>query len=379
MSRLAVLGNKLYTGDAQYDFVGRRRRWYAISGLIVLVCALSLGFQQLKFGVEFTGGSVFQVQSATGSVDQARTVVAEAGVEGAVVTELNDNRFRIQTEALSVPERNEVASSLSTSFDVPVEQIDVQFVGPSWGAEITQKAVTGLVLFLILVVVFLTIYFNLKMAMAALVALAHDVIITIGVYSLLGIEVTPATVIGVLTILGYSLYDTVVVFDKVRENTVGIAGSSRMTYSEAANLALNQTLVRSINTSIVALLPVLAILIGAVGFLGAGTLEELGLALFVGIAAGTYSSILIATPLLAALKEREPAMQALAKRVEQRRSGIASGRKAAKKSATGAIDTLEADAEGSTAEATGSVAPKAGAPGVRKQPQRKNRSGGKRR
>ena len=379
MSRLAVLGNKLYTGDVQYDFVGRRRRWYAISGLIVLVCGLSLGFQQLKFGVEFTGGTVFQVQSATGSVDLARTVVAEVGIEGAVVTELNDNRFRIQTEALSVPQRNDAASSLSTSFDVPVEQVDVQFVGPSWGAEITEKAVTGLVLFLILVVVFLTIYFNLKMAMAALVALAHDVIITIGVYSLLGIEVTPATVIGVLTILGYSLYDTVVVFDKVRENTVGIAGSSRMTYSEAANLALNQTLVRSINTSIVALLPVLAILIGAVGFLGAGTLEELGLALFVGIAAGTYSSILIATPLLAALKEREPAMQALAKRVAQRRSGVASGRKAAKKSATGAIDTLEDGSEDSTAEATGYVAPKAGAPGVRKQPQRKNRSGGKRR
>jgi len=381
MSRIGELGNKLYRGEVQYDFVGRRRRFYAVSGLILVVCVASLVFQGLKFGVEFTGGSVFQVQSATGTVDNARQAVSDAGVSGAVVTEINDNRFRIQTEDLSVTQRAEVVSSLSTTFDVPADQIDVQFIGPSWGSEITKKAVTGLLLFLVLVLLFLTIYFDFKMAIGALVALVHDVVITVGVYSLLGIEVTPATVIGVLTILGYSLYDTVVVFDKVRENTVGLVGGSRMTYSEASNLAVNQTLVRSINTSIVALLPVIAILIGAVGLLGAGTLEELGVALFVGIAAGTYSSIFIATPILADLKEREPAMQALAKRVEQRRSGAASGRRGSAKKAAVAPSGVEGEGETEVAQAASSSSSKSqpAVGGPRKQPPRKNRSGGKRR
>ncbi|MEI7648043.1 MAG: protein translocase subunit SecF, partial [Actinomycetes bacterium] len=308
MSRIGDLGNNLYRGQVQFDFIARRRRWYAISGLLVIICGLSLAFKGLNFGVEFTGGTVFSVQSADGSVDQVRKTVEGAGVKGAVVQRVNSDKYRIQTEALTETERNNVAAKLAKSLNVKEDVVGVQFVGPSWGSEITKKAVTGLLIFLVLVVIFLTIYFEFKMAMAALVALVHDVLLTIGVYSILGIEVTPATVIGVLTILGYSLYDTVVVFDKVRENTAGLVGSGRMTYSQAANLAVNQTLVRSINTSLVALLPVLAILIGAVGLLGAGTLQELGVALFVGIAAGTYSSIFIATPILADLKEREPEM-----------------------------------------------------------------------
>lgn len=297
MSRIGDLGNNLYRGQVQFDFIARRRRWYAISGLLVIICGLSLAVKGLNFGVEFTGGTVFTVQATDGTVDQVRTTVNGAGAKEAVVQRVNNDRFRIQTEALTEAERNKVASALAKSLDVKEDTVGVQFVGPSWGSEITKKAVTGLLIFLVLVVIFLTIYFEFKMAMAALVALVHDVLLTIGVYSILGIEVTPATVIGILTILGYSLYDTVVVFDKVRENTAGIVGSGRMTYSQAANLAVNQTLVRSINTSLVALLPVLAILIGAVGLLGAGTLQELGVALFVGIAAGTYSSIFIATPI----------------------------------------------------------------------------------
>jgi len=178
----------------------------------------------------------------------------------------------------------------------------------------------GVDVFLLLVILFLTIYFEIRMASAAIVALLHDLLITIGVYAITGFEVTPATVIGVLTILGYSLYDTVVVFDKVKENTRGILAQSRLNYREAANLALNQTLVRSINTSIVALLPVAAILIVGVGILQAGTLKDLALALFVGIAAGTYSSIFIATPFLVQLKERQPEIQALMRRVHARRS-----------------------------------------------------------
>jgi len=194
-------------------------------------------------------------------------------------------------------------------------------VGPSWGGEITKKALLALVVFIIAVTLFMSIYFEWRMAMAALVALLHDLVITIGIYALVGFEVTPATVIGVLTILGYSLYDTVVVFDKIKENTKGIAAQSRETFSDAANRALNQTLVRSINTSIVALLPVAAILFVGVFILGAGTLQDLALALFVGTVAGTYSSIFIATPFLCQIKEMQPSMQALAKRVTARRSG----------------------------------------------------------
>ncbi len=367
MSRIGDLGNNLYRGQVQFDFIARRRRWYAISGLLVIICGLSLAFKGLNFGVEFTGGTVFSVQSADGSVDQVRKTVEGAGVKGAVVQRVNSDKYRIQTEALTETERNNVAAKLAKSLNVKEDVVGVQFVGPSWGSEITKKAVTGLLIFLVLVVIFLTIYFEFKMAMAALVALVHDVLLTIGVYSILGIEVTPATVIGVLTILGYSLYDTVVVFDKVRENTAGLVGSGRMTYSQAANLAVNQTLVRSINTSLVALLPVLAILIGAVGLLGAGTLQELGVALFVGIAAGTYSSIFIATPILADLKEREPEMKSLARRVEQRQSG---GGKSSKK-ASAAASTDEA------VEVTASAGVSSTSPAKRQQPSKKSK--GKRR
>lgn len=367
MSRIGDLGNKLYRGQVQFDFIARRRRWYAISGLVVILCGLSLAVKGLNFGVEFTGGTVFSVQSADGSVEQVRKTVSDAGIKGAVVQKVNNDSFRIQTEALSETERNDVAAKLAKSLQVKEDVIGIQFVGPSWGSEITQKAVTGLLIFLVLVAVFLTIYFEFKMAIAALVALVHDVLLTIGVYSILGIEVTPATVIGILTILGYSLYDTVVVFDKVRENTAGLVGNARMTYSQAANLAVNQTLVRSINTSVVALLPVLAILVGAVGLLGAGTLEELGVALFVGIAAGTYSSIFIATPILADLKEREPAMKSLARRVEQRQSG---GTKSSKKAsvATSADEAVEVTASAGVSSTS---------PAKRQQPSKKNK--GKRR
>lgn len=374
MSRLGVFANRLYKGEASYDFVGKRRRWYAISGVLLVVCIAFLVGPGLKLGVEFTGGTIFQVDAPAGSVEVARQTVTGAGAEKAVVTETSNGRVRIQTEALDTQERVEVSTALAEAFDVPVDEVDVQFVGPSWGEEITKKAVYGLLIFMVLVVIFLTIYFEWKMALAALVALVHDVLLTVGVYAILGIEVTPATVVGVLTILGYSLYDTVVVFDKVRENTAGIAGGSRLTYSEAANLAVNQTLIRSINTSIVALLPVLAILIGAVAILGATTLTELGLALFVGMAAGTYSSIFIATPFLASLKEREPQMQALARRVEQRRSGA----KTKAKAGAGSSNPEPAlDENGEAVVTAGAASSKPAGP--RNQPARKKRQGGKRR
>ena len=214
-----------------------------------------------------------------------------------------------------------VVDALATTCQTTPGEVKIQLVGSTWGGEITKKALTGLAVFLLAVTLFLTIYFEWRMAVAAIIALIHDVVITIGIYALVGFEVTPATVIGILTILGFSLYDTVVVFDKVKENTRGILGQSKMTYSDAANLAVNQTIVRSLNTSIVALIPVAAILFVGAGLLGAGTLKDLALALFIGTAAGTYSSIFVATPFLCQMKEREPAMKALAARVAARKAG----------------------------------------------------------
>jgi preprotein translocase subunit SecF len=253
-------------------------------------------------------------------VSAARDAVELAGVTGETkVQQLGESTIRVQTPELDSRQVLNVKGNLVTACKVSENDVSSTVIGPSWGKDISQKALRGLVLFLVLVAIYLAIAFEWKMAAAALVALIHDVVITVGIYALAGFEVTPATVIGLLTILGYSLYDTVVVFDKVRENTAGLQGGSRMTYSQAANLAVNQTLVRSINTSVIALLPVAAILFVGAGVLGAGTLKDLSLALFVGIAAGAYSSIFIATPLLADLKEREPAMKALAKRVQAKR------------------------------------------------------------
>ncbi len=312
------VGNRLYTGETSIDFVGRRKLWYFISFIIIAVAAFGLFGRGLNLGIEFKGGAKFNVPSLT-SVEDARNIVKNAGVETSVIIAVGNERLEIQTPPLDETEIETFISKIATDFKVEPGLITTQSVGPSWGADITRQALIGLGVFVLLVILFLTVYFELRMAAAAIVALLHDLLITIGVYAITGFEVTPATVIGVLTILGYSLYDTVVVFDKVKENTKGIMAQSRLNYRESSNLALNQTLIRSINTSIVALLPVAAILIVGVGILQAGTLKDLALALFVGIAAGTYSSIFIATPILVQLKERQPEIQALARRVHARR------------------------------------------------------------
>jgi preprotein translocase subunit SecF len=320
MSRLGDIGHRLYTGEVSYDFVGHRRRWYTLSAVLLLVSVLALAVRGLNLGIDFKGGNVVTVPTATGTLQQARDAAASAGATQVEVTELraeSGRSLQIETEALPANGSQKLADAVAQKFDVSADQITAQQISPAWGGEITKKALTGLAVFLVLIVLFLSFYFEWRMAIAAVLALLHDLVITVGIYALVGFTVTPATVIGVLTILGYSLYDTVVVFDKVRENTRGLAGTNRMTYSQAANLAVNQTLVRSINTSVIALLPVASILVVGTA-LGAGPLEDLSLALFVGIATGTYSSIFIATPLACQLKEREPAMQALAKRVAAR-------------------------------------------------------------
>src|SRR5579859_6881823 len=334
MSRLGQIGGRLYRGEVSYDFVGRKRRWYAISGAILLISITALFVRGLDFSVDFKGGAVFQFPaSASQTVTEVQGAVTHAGVSGAVVQSLNGlhgKSWQVQTKSLTSAQTLQVESSLESQLGVSGSKISTTFVGPSWGSTITSKAIQALISFLIVIVLYLSIAFEWKMAVAAFVALIHDLVIATGVYALTGFQVSPATVIGLLTILGYSLYDTVVVFDKVRENTAGLLGGARSTYSEAANLALNQTLVRSINTSLIALLPVAAILFVGGGLLGAGELKDLSLVLLVGMLSGTYSSIFIATPVLADLKEREPQYKALAKRVSVRAAG---GRAAAKRAA----------------------------------------------
>lgn len=320
MSRLSQLGSDLYDGKVSVDFVGRRKLWYIVSGIILIVAIGALGLRGLNLGIEFRGGAEFAVPKATCSVEQARTTVDGLVPGQAIVTATGNGTLRIQTESLTNEEAKPVVEALAKDCGVAAGDIKLQIVGPTWGGEISKKALQGLIVFLILVSIFLSIYFEWRMAVAALVALAHDLVITIGIYALTGLEVTPATVIGILTILGYSLYDTVVVFDKVKENTRGITAQSRLTYSDAANLAVNQTLVRSINTTLVALLPIVAIIVVGAGFLGAGTLLDLSVALGIGMAAGAYSSIFIATPFLAQLKERDKDMKSLAARVRARKA-----------------------------------------------------------
>jgi preprotein translocase subunit SecF len=324
----AQWGNDLYTGKRSYDIVGHRRRWYTISGLLVLAAIVLLFAPGLNPGIEFRGGSEFVVsgladRSQQTAIDAVATIDTQ---EVARVSTMGSDSLRVQTRELSNDQVEQVSQALQKAFSVDSTQVTSTFIGPTWGADVSKKAVTGLVVFLVLVSAVMTLYFrNWRMAVAALVALFHDIAITAGVYAAVGWEVTPATVIGFLTILGYSIYDTVVVFDKVRENTEGVIHQSRYTYSEKANLAVNQTLVRSINTSVVALLPVAAILFIGAFVLGAGTLRDIALALFVGMLVGAYSSIFLATPLEVTLREREPEISALRARVLAGRATAASG------------------------------------------------------
>ena len=336
MSALGGIGGRLYRGEVSVDFVGRRRLWYSISGAILAISAVGLLVFGLNFSVDFKGGSLFKFPTGTESISQVRrTVSAAGGGSDAIIQQVTDiangkSDWNVQTHPLSAAQQTGVSDAIARAFHVTQSQISTTFVGQSWGSQISLKALEALIAFLIVIVFYLSIMFEWKMAAAALVALMHDIIITVGVYALLRFQVSPASVIGLLTILGYSLYDTVVVFDKVRENTAGLLASGRATYSQAANQALNQTLVRSINTSVIALLPVAAILFIGAGLLGAGELKDLALVLFVGMLSGTYSSICIATPVLADLKEREPQYKSLAKRVAQRAAG---GRAAARRAA----------------------------------------------
>jgi preprotein translocase subunit SecF len=310
MPSFTQFGNDLHTGKRSYNIVGRRKVWYLVASVMIIIAvivpALRGGF---SFGIEFTGGSEF-VLSEVSTDDQTSATTAVTDVVPAAaprVSAVGADGIRVQTDQLTDTESREVRSALATAYSVDPAQVTSSFIGPSWGQDITGSALRALLTFLVLAGVVMALYFRTwKMAVAAMVALLHDLVITAGIYGITGFEITPAAVIGFLTILGYSLYDTVVVFDKIRENTDVNGPETRRTFAESVNLAVNQTLVRSINTSVVAVLPVASILIIGAFVLGAGTLRDIALALFIGMLVGTYSTIFIAAPLYAHLRENEP-------------------------------------------------------------------------
>ena len=311
------LASRLYHGETSYDFVGRRRLWFTISGVLVLVSLISLFVPGLNFGIDFKGGAVFRVQPATQVTEaQVRDAVGSVG-EVIQVTEDNPVQVIVQTKELPQAEIARVRTALAKVAGTQVNAVSTDSIGSKWGGTVSRKALFALLVFLVVVTIYVSLRMEFKMAVAALVALIHDLIITAGLYAFARFEVTPATVIALLTILGYSMYDTVVVFDKVRENTGSLTAMSRTTYSQATNLAVNQTIMRSLNTSLASLLPILGLLLVGSYLLGAETLKDLGLALFVGVAAGAYSSIFIAPPLVAMWKEKEPRYAQLRARVER--------------------------------------------------------------
>ncbi|MEO7571870.1 MAG: protein translocase subunit SecF [Acidimicrobiales bacterium] len=314
---------RLYHGETSYDIVGGFKRWVIISLVIIAVGMVSLVSRGLNLGIDFEGGVVWEVAvgDSGASIEDAQAAVSDAGVEAATVQTLEaegEARLRVEAEALPLEEANRVSASLAEVTSTDVDDVSFTSVGPSWGREISEKALRALVFFLIALTIYITFRFELKMAIPTVIALVHDILVTIGVYSLTGFEVTPATVVSLLTILGFSIYDGIVVFDKVDENTPLVGTNQNLTYGGMVNLSLNQVLMRSLNTSITALLPVASLLVLGSFVLGASTLEEFALALLIGLFAGAYSSIFIASPLLAILKEREPRYRDLKEKLASR-------------------------------------------------------------
>jgi preprotein translocase subunit SecF len=315
---------RLYNGETSYDFVGRYRLWFAFSGVVIAVGIASLALQGLNLGIDFKGGTAWEVPVKRDLVEEARDTLAGTGLgepkiqlaesSSGKTLKVQTRRFT-GTDAEIAAKQQEVSDRLGELAGVEPGEVNVTDVGPSFGRSVANKARTALIVFLVVITIYISLRFEWKMAVAAMAAVVHDILVTVGVYSLSRFEVTPATVVAFLTILGYSLYDTIVVFDKVEENTKGLSASGRMTYADTVNLSMNQVLMRSLNTSLVAILPILSVLvIGAYG-LGATTLKDFGLALLIGLLTGAYSSIYVASPILALLKEREPRYAALRQRL----------------------------------------------------------------
>ncbi len=310
---------RLYYGQTKFDFVRRRKTWFTISIIIILAGLVSLAVRGLNYDIEFVGGTSWQVPSNGVAVGQVRSALAPIGLGGASITTLgNGSNTTIQVEAklskgsaangstAQASQISKVETALArVTHHSSINSVTVETVGPTWGGQVTHKAVEALIVFFILIAIYISIFFEWKMALAAIIAVIHDILVTVGIYSLTFFLVTPDTVIAFLTVLGYSLYDTIVVFDRVRDNTKGLGATGKLSITDVVNLSMNQTLARSVNTSLVAILPILAVLVLGAEILGATTLQYFGLALLIGLASGAYSSIFIASPLVAMLKEHE--------------------------------------------------------------------------
>ncbi len=382
---------RLYRGETDIDFIGRRRLWFALSGAVVLASVILLVTRGLNYGIEFVGGvsikaPVERTELANAPSDEVVTLVGDAleplGASDAQIQVFESAQGRevvVQTEEVDDPDQQQrVITTVREITGASVADTDNQSIGSEWGGEITNKALRALGIFLLVILAFISWRFEWKMAVAAIIALVHDLLITAGVYSLVGFEVTPSTVIAILTILGYSLYDTVVVFDKVEEDTSALAGSGRMTYQGAANLAMNEVFMRSLNTSLATLLPVSALLFVGAGLLGAETLEDLALALLVGILVGAYSSIFVATPVVSMWKEREPRYRNVRSKMEkeeERQAAVSAAAAAQPKAAAADEPSRELAGVGSRARPQGAAAPAAPRPraGDKKAKRRKRR------
>ncbi|MET0296704.1 MAG: protein translocase subunit SecF [Microbacterium sp.] len=318
MRSMSQVGNDLYTGKTSFPFVGRRRLWFIIAALLVVGAALVPVFKPIQLSIEFTGGSQFVV-SGLENPDQAdATDAVQSVVPGAVtkVTTIGGTAVRVQTDQMTDAETREVTTALAERFEVPESEVTASFIGPSWGADVTRQSLWGLAIFLALTFIILALYFRTwKMSVAAIIGLVDVLVITVGIYALFGFEISPAAVIGFLTILSYALYDTTVVFDKIRENTSEDGEISGRTFGESVNLAVNQTLVRSINTTVVAILPTGAILFIGALWLGAQTLTDISLSIFVGTIVAAYSTLFVAAPLYSLLRENEAGIKARDERV----------------------------------------------------------------
>ncbi|MBD3758819.1 MULTISPECIES: protein translocase subunit SecF [Microbacterium] len=319
MRSMNELGNDLYTGKTSFPFVGKRRTWFIIAAILVIGAALVPLFRPIQFSIEFTGGSQFTVNDVATPDQAVATEAVQSVIPGATtkVTTIGTDAVRVQTDQITEPEKSAaVKTALAQAFDVSEANVSSSFIGPSWGEDVTRQSLWGLAIFLALTFVILAIYFRTwKMSIAAIIGLVDVLVITVGIYALFGFEISPAAVIGFLTILSYSLYDTTVVFDKIRENTRDDGEGSGRTFGESVNLAVNQTLIRSINTTVVAALPTGAILFIGALWLGAQTLTDISLSIFVGTIVAAYSTLFVAAPLYSLLRENEPALKTRDSRV----------------------------------------------------------------
>ena len=319
MRSMNELGNDLYTGKTSFPFVGKRRTWFIIAAILVIGAALVPLFRPIQFSIEFTGGAQFTVNDVANPDQAVATEAVRSVIPGATtkVTTIGTDAVRVQTDQITEPEKSAaVKTALAQAFDVSEANVSSSFIGPSWGEDVTRQSLWGLAIFLALTFIILAIYFRTwKMSIAAIIGLVDVLVITVGIYALFGFEISPAAVIGFLTILSYSLYDTTVVFDKIRENTREDGEGSGRTFGESVNLAVNQTLIRSINTTVVAALPTGAILFIGALWLGAQTLTDISLSIFVGTIVAAYSTLFVAAPLYSLLRENEPALKARDARV----------------------------------------------------------------